>query len=600
MITDFFYLGTETEEPALVADCGDRQLCLNSTFAPEHEAKRWAESIPDDGVKRAACLFGVGTGLFAVKLLEKLTPDSRLIIYEPERAVIDFIESQRNDGETEGKIAARIERILSDDRVILCIEKDMPGKFEQALIENINFYNLDSTVIARHTMYDRLYRDSFAHFLHAVGMNRERILVNKNTMARFRDNASDNVLRNMWIVEKMNLVSELSKAGVKYGERSEPVLTPDIPVIIVSAGPSLDKNIEQLKTAKGHCLILAVDTAIKHLMKRDIMPDLTITVEPIKPVEHYADRRTELIPAIFDIESNPEIVGKHKSRVLLYNCRDYVKNLLEAVGKQIPENIPSGGSVATAAFATVRALGSRTVIMIGQDLAYSGESTHAGGVESKGINNDIGYEMIDGYYGEKVRSRSDWLGYLRWFESSIESAHAADEKFTVIDATEGGAAIKGTIRMPLAEAIDKYCRNADGSVLKYNFEEKLSALEPFLNADEYAGFLKVRADAVIQLDEMCRKASRAAELCGQLISKGALPTKEEAESLNGIRHFCESTYAYPLINNYAVSGIADEVKRLANEGAGDAHLMKLNVLKQQKLAFEAIADACARFGAMRK
>ena len=69
--------------------------------------------------------------------------------------------------------------------------------------------------------------------------------------------------------------------------------------------------------------------------------------------------------------------------------------------------------------------------MIGQDLAYQGEATHAGGIESKGINNNIGYEMIEGIDGGQVRTRSDWLAYLKWFENAKQVAE--EKKTTKLD-----------------------------------------------------------------------------------------------------------------------------------------------------------------------
>ena len=56
---------------------------------------------------------------------------------------------------------------------------------------------------------------------------------------------------------------------------------------------------------KGHSLIFAVDTALKYMMEHDIMPDLAITVEPVKPMANYEDDRCFDIPHVFDCESNP-------------------------------------------------------------------------------------------------------------------------------------------------------------------------------------------------------------------------------------------------------------------------------------------------------
>ena len=37
----------------------------------------------------------------------------------------------------------------------------------------------------------------------------------------------------------------------------------DVPAIIVAAGPSLNKNVQELKQAKGKALILVVDAALR-------------------------------------------------------------------------------------------------------------------------------------------------------------------------------------------------------------------------------------------------------------------------------------------------------------------------------------------------
>lgn len=708
---NIYYAATDTNEPALVIESDGIQYRMNSAFSPENEVGRWSAQFYNDNIQKVACLFGIGTGLFAEKLLEKLSAISKLIIYEPTREVIDFIASQKNDGDVEKRIADRIDRIIKDSRVLLCIESEDILKFRETLISNVDFYMLEGLIITKHTLYDMVYSESFERYIHTLNMNRERILVNKNTMARFRDNASYNVLTNMWIMENANLVSELvkkipedtslshlstkfvatsSKEQLTPGSSSvladNSVLPRDIPVIIVSAGPSLDKNVEVLRKAKGHCLILAVDTAIKYLMKRDIMPDMTITVEPIKPVEHYLDPRVEEIPAIFDSESNPEIVGKHRGRIFLYNCRDYVKRLLEAVGKKIPEDISSGGSVATAAFAILCQLEMKNIIFIGQDLAYAGENTHAGGVQSKGINNEIGHEMVEGYYGGLVRTRSDFLGYLRWFENEIKILQEKQKDIQVINATEGGAKIHGAIQMSLEEVVEKYCKDANGNYIDFNFVKRLDKLPPFLNSDEYKVFVEKRKEAKQQLIEMKDRAEIAAKLCNILssdsdevdadfgdeildlsakmcfdeeigdsvikrfpveASKGSfhneserdklctepekdkkctdsepekICTEPERNKLNNeserdklhkeiemagflveaenycrkTRIFCESALAYPLINNYAVSEIADEVSRLRLQG-GTEEQIKKNKYKQEQLAFEAIAKACKNF-----
>ena len=85
------------------------------------------------------------------------------------------------------------------------------------------------------------------------------MMVVKNTYDFFKEEYIINPFKNMAVMKKSYLSSELNS-----------VIPKDIPVIIVSAGPSLDRNIDVLKQVKGHALIFAVDTAIKYLLQMEI------------------------------------------------------------------------------------------------------------------------------------------------------------------------------------------------------------------------------------------------------------------------------------------------------------------------------------------
>ena len=79
------------------------------------------------------------------------------------------------------------------------------------------------------------------------------------------------------------------------------------PAFIVSAGPSLDKNIDMLKEVKGRGMIMAVDTAIKPLLKKGIVPDIVASVDPHKPLELFQYRGTETFLCWLNINYNSKI-----------------------------------------------------------------------------------------------------------------------------------------------------------------------------------------------------------------------------------------------------------------------------------------------------
>ncbi|MBP5160107.1 MAG: motility associated factor glycosyltransferase family protein [Lachnospiraceae bacterium] len=499
------------------------------------QAESFAGNLGIKNVRSVVCLFGCGDGRIVDAISGRLTDDSVFIAYEPGQ----------------------------DDLITLRDE----------LAEHVDYYLQESMTVCCHPFYDEIYAREYADFLAVIRANRERIMVNKNTLKRFKEDAAKNVLKNLHILKKSNLVNELGK-----------ILPREVPVIIVAAGPSLDRNIELLREAKGHCLIFAVDTAMKYLLARDIIPDLGITIEPIKPMANYGDERAFSVPHVFDCESNPEIVGRHKARKFIYNCRDYERRLYEACGKEIPNLIGSGGSVATAAFAICYELGMKHIILIGQDLAYSGEATHAGAVESAGINNEIGNEYVEDIYGGKVRTRSDWLGYLRWFENAVEVIEDLKKDIEVIDATEGGAKIKGTKIMTLREAIDEYCLGKTGEEVDFCFESALGSLPFFLDGNEEALFDAAVRRSKAELAMLIEAAAEAVRICDRILS--GTVKDEDADFLRRARKTCESALLYPLINNYGVSDIAEAVSRLRLSQSDP-----LSGVKQQRLAFDAIRGA---------
>jgi tetratricopeptide (TPR) repeat protein len=68
---------------------------------------------------------------------------------------------------------------------------------------------------------------------------------------------------------------------------------------------------------------------------------------------------------------------------------------------------------------------------------------------------------VDGYFGDTVLTNAGLASFITSFETMIESYGK-----TVINSTQGGAKIKGTVQMSLKRAIKKYCKDKiDKSVL---------------------------------------------------------------------------------------------------------------------------------------
>jgi len=230
--------------------------------------------------------------------------------------------------------------------------------------------------------------------------------------------------------------------------------------VIVSAGPSLQKNIDYLKQIpRQNILILAVDTVLKKLLNMDFIPDAVFTIERPKKVFEYFYESQQIPeetvfvgpPVVY-----PGILNKFPVNRIIFTLKhnEQINEWLNSLISNKSDLIPNGYSVAHLAFSFARYLDCNPIIFIGQDLAYGEDgSTH-----SKGTIYENNHEQrkeeelwVEGYFNKKVKTNRTWRNFQLWFEEEFFKT-----KQLIINATEGGVKINHAINMPLAEALDKY------------------------------------------------------------------------------------------------------------------------------------------------
>ncbi|QUL54553.1 motility associated factor glycosyltransferase family protein [Paenibacillus tritici] len=237
------------------------------------------------------------------------------------------------------------------------------------------------------------------------------------------------------------------------------------PAIVVAAGPSLNKNIDELKKMKSKAVIIAVDTIAKRLCEEGIIPDFICSIERDKETYSYF-YENKIYPSETSIVAPlllyPEIFNEFAGDIIIpmrENVGEYIwlQQILGLVGDN---SISLGLSCAHVAFGFAEHIGASPIILVGQDLAFgdSEEESHAGGTiyDNKDFTNEvfsaINKTYTEGYYGGSVPTTDIWINFRKWFEIEI-----FNENMIVVNATEGGAKIESTIQMSLKEAAEQYC-----------------------------------------------------------------------------------------------------------------------------------------------
>jgi len=229
------------------------------------------------------------------------------------------------------------------------------------------------------------------------------------------------------------------------------------PGILVAAGPSLKKNVHLLKGLEDRALIMSCDATLLPLMKKGIHPHLVTSLErTLGTMVHYVGIND--FKNIYSVTLPilpPETIDAFKGKKFIayrqYSFFDWLQN--------DKGSLRVGHSVANLAFKILVHLACDPIILIGQDLAFAQDGdTHYKDVAVNNCDDTIrGTPIVEleGNDGNPVKSMKYWELFKLEYEEDIHSYNG-----TCVNATEGGAKIRGAKIMTFADAIDTYCRRS--------------------------------------------------------------------------------------------------------------------------------------------
>ena len=425
------------EEPVVVYIQNDgTRVYLNSRYNPSKEAEKFMGDFVDLPEKATLVMIGFGNGAHIREFISKSQKDgTNCIVYEPCKDLFMKILHEVD-----------VTDILGDSRVHIIV-KDINDKYTEIFLE-IYISNVNEKTNKHISLpkYRQVFPEDCNSFLEVLKNRYDDIAIEKNTIHKYGERVAYNTIHNMCFLPGC-------RSGVEYMNK----FPKDLPGIVVAAGPSLEKNVELLKKAKGHALIIVVDTAIKIVMSHGIIPDMVISIDNHKPVHLFDVKGLEKIPFLAEMAANTEVLEFLKSEQLIFYSADSIvwDKLFREAGSEIRQ-IYAGGTVAIDAMANLIEWGFKRIIMVGQDLMLTGNKFHAGEEKIEDLSAFRGCRIIKikDIYGNDGYTYPDFYIYIREIE---KLAGRFDVQF--IDATEGGAFINNTDIMTLEEAINEYCTN---------------------------------------------------------------------------------------------------------------------------------------------
>lgn len=222
------------------------------------------------------------------------------------------------------------------------------------------------------------------------GMKNNPVMLSVPSQRKFDENFFDNFVKKIQDVIgsytlDLKYTQERFYPSLKMLIKNIPNLFSEIPLIklkdlykdktavIVSAGPTLDRNIEALKKNRDKYVLFTVGTAVKTLYANGLKPDFLCIIEAFN-----SSRQIEGLD-LSDVNFITEPYSHSETRQFKF------KNIYSHISANMPinhfwsdltdENIEeywSKGTVSYTALNSARILGFNKIILVGQDLAYIG------------------------------------------------------------------------------------------------------------------------------------------------------------------------------------------------------------------------------------
>jgi len=383
------------------------------------------------------------------------------------------------------------------------------------------------------------------------------------------------------------------------------------PAIIVSPGPSLEKNVEFLKKYRDKIIIFCVANAFKTLIKHGLRPDFVnfVDIHSNSAIIDGIDFSDTYIIAQTFVSNNIYKLNA-RERFVFYCHNDIVSRWLSTVADFSVENYENKGTVSYSAMYSAYMLGCNPIVLVGQDLAFTNGECYAASsaygraykcikdekdgkfklvmddfqrltdycdpankvLSDAEFNNMVQYfanfpvTLVKGQNGNMIPTSPDYASFIRYFEEF--AYNNTDTSLQLINSSTGGAQIEGFKDMQLDKVLESM-PDIEISV-KDIVEKSLSdSMDPVRNNSDK---IRENLDLLIEdIDKYTSEAKNARNISGQLVKE----LQKSRMNINFVKNSVNK-----LINYYY------EIK----ENLFDRHIILLNCVFKELLELNPLLE----------
>ncbi|MFJ7735982.1 motility associated factor glycosyltransferase family protein [Lysinibacillus sp. NPDC097287] len=512
---------------------------LHSKYNPVQESTRIIEKEFEPNVVHV--LFGYGLGYLAETLIAKINDPSKLIIIDP-------IYSFLRESEKGYSVISQFEKL----------------EFEAIIEKALKNFNKKVKVICSPN-YDKILPEELKGILKVIKDVQMSNVVNENTLRRYADSWQENYLHNLLDVYQNNSLSKLQKYY-------------SCPVVVASGGPSLTKQLPLLKKMQDHVIIIAAGSTINSLLNKEIEPDYIVTVDgAIENYKHFKGIKNIKSKLIYAMTSHYKIQGDFVNDKYAFVDSlniEYKEHINKILSIELPLII-GGASVANFAYSIASYITTGPIAMIGQDLAYTDNRSHAeSNKHFKKIDTNFREKRelfeIPGYTGDMVSTDYVFLS----MKNSFEALHKhSNHDAAIYNCTEGGAKIEEIDQLPFSDFFEMYVDDQT----QLNKE----VVNDRTNAD-IQKFIRIMDEYIASYNDLIKELKLALKVLSQNKSNLSFETKtlKKLDKIDGILKMKFEQISLNYITNPITLDVLRNYEPTFNESSRDTYRRVYNQNKE--------------------